>query len=153
MQTFRFGRLATEVALLLAVGWAIAVTMIIPKNIFHFHELVMTTYTNGTMDFSTDATVLIRSLGIVSLMTMGLGLLIGVTMGLTPASHSHAKTAMHVQDSEEYEHVLAAAGLMTIIRTPDGATYQLTEHGRRFLRDYAFLDRELIAKEYSTSHC
>ena len=137
----------------MVVGWAIAVTMIIPKNIFHFHELVMTTYSNGTMDFSTDATVLIRSLGIVSLMTMALGLLIGVTMRVTTTSHTHTKTAMYAQSSEDYEDVLAAAGLMLVTRTPDGATYQLTEHGRKFLRDYAFLDRKLIGNECSTSRC
>ena len=122
--------------MLLAVGCAIAVTMIIPKEIFHFHELVITTYTNGTMDFSTDATMLVRSLGIVSLLTLILGLIIGATMGLTASNIVHVKN--------EYEHELMTTGFVKITPTPDGATYQLTEHGRQFLRDYAFLDREAL---------
>jgi len=124
--------------MLLAVGWAIAFTMIIPKGIFHFHELVITTYTNGTMDFSTDATTLIRSLGIVSLLTLILGLIIGATMGLT------ASNIVRVKNPDEYEHELMTAAFVKVTPTPDGTTYQLTEHGRQFLRDYAFLDREVI---------
>jgi hypothetical protein len=126
--------------MLLAVGWSIAVTMILPKGIFHFHELVITTYTNGTMDFSTDATILVRSLGIVSLLTLILGLVIGATMGLTASSVVHVKEKMN-----DYEHALAAAGFMKITPTPDGVTYQLTEHGRHFLREYAFLDRDALS--------
>jgi len=146
LHTLRFGRvLVTELAMLLAVGWAIAFTMIIPKGIFHFHELVITTYTNGTMDFSTDATILVRSLGIVSLLTLILGLVIGATMGLT------ASNIVHVKKTDEYEHELMATGFVKITPTPDGATYQLTEHGRQFLRDYAFLDREVIAVKSSGS--
>ena len=124
--------------MLLAVGWAIAFTLILPKGIFHFHELTITTYTNGTMDFSTDASILVRSLGIVSLLTLILGLVIGGSMGLTASSADRVKE----KETNGYEHALAAAGFMKITPTPDGVTYQLTEHGRQFLREYAFLDRE-----------
>jgi len=123
--------------MLLAVGWAIAFTLILPKDIFHFHQLTITTYTNGTMDFSTDASILVRSLGIVSLLTLILGLVIGGSMGL-------ALSADRVKETNGYEHALATAGFMKITRTRDGVTYQLTEHGRHFLRDYAFLDREAV---------
>ena len=124
---------------LLAVGWAVAVTLILPKGIYHFHQLIITTYTNGTMDFSTDATVLVRGLGIVSLLTLILGLTIGVTMGLTASSSAHIE-----RKTDEYERVLTTADFMKISTMPHGVTYQLTEHGRRFLRDYAFLNRESV---------
>lgn len=139
LQTLRFSSLmVTELALLLAVGWTIAVTVILPKGIFHFHELIITTYTNGTMDFSTDATALVRSLGTLSLLTLILGLVLGTTMGLTASSVAQVKKTV------EYDHALTAANFVKITSTPDGATYQLTEHGRQFLRDYAFLSREAI---------
>ena len=125
--------------MLLAVGWAIAVTMILPKGIFHFHELIITTYANGAMDFSTDATGLVRSLGILSLLTLILGLVLGTAMGLTASSVAHVK-----ETTVGYDHALTAAGFVKIRPTPDGVTFQLTDHGRQFLRDYAFLDREAI---------
>jgi len=125
--------------MLLAVGWAIAVTVILPKEIFHFHELVITTYANGTIDFSTDATTLVRSLGTLSILTLILGLILGTTMGLT-ASSAHVK-----ERTVEYDDALTAAGFVKKTSTPDGVTYQLTEYGRQFLRDYAFLNREPIA--------
>ena len=138
MQTLRFSRLlVTELTILLTVGSAIAVTLIIPKGIFHFHELIFTTYANGTADFSTDATILVRSLGIVSLLTMILGLVIGATIGLTASNLAQV-------ENKEYKRALMAGGFLKITPTPDGATYQLTEHGRQFLKDYAFLDREHI---------
>jgi len=135
--------LVTELAVLLTVTWTIAVTTIFPKGIFHFHELVITTYTNGTWDFSTDATILVRSLGIVSLLTLVLGLVIGATIGLT------AKNVAHIKKSDGYEQALTSAGFMKITPTADGVTYQLTEHGRHFLRDYAFLDREPVTIQRS----
>jgi len=135
--------------MLLAVGWAIAVTTILPKGIFHFHELVITTYANGAMDFSTDATGLVRSLGILSLLTLILGLVLGATIGLT-ASSVHVKVAEVEEKTARYDHAVSAAGFVKITPTPDGVTYQLTEHGRQFLRDYAFLDREAITVESKT---
>ena len=129
--------------MLLTVGWAIAVTMILPKNIFHFHELVVTIYANGAMDFSTDVTGLVRSIGILSLMTLILGLVLGTAIGLT-ASSVHVKVAQVKEKTVGYDHALTTAGFVKITPTPDGVTYQLTEHGRHFLRDYAFLDREAI---------
>jgi hypothetical protein len=138
MQTLRFrSLLLTELAMLVAVGWTVAVTLILPKGIIHFNELIVTTYTNGTMDFSTDATVLVRSLGILSLLTLTLGLALGAVMGLTASSFARVE-----KKTNEYASSLTTAGFMKITATPDGTTYQLTEHGRRFLREYAFLNRE-----------
>lgn len=125
--------------MLLPVGWAIAVTMIIPKKFFHFHELIVTIYANGAMDFSTDVTGLVRTLGILSLLTLILGLVLGTMMGLTASSVTHVK-----EKTVGYDHALTAAGFVKITPTPDGVTCQLTEHGRHFLRDYAFLDREAV---------
>lgn len=147
MQTLRISRLlVTELAVLLAVGWAIAFAVIIPKGIFHFHELVITTYANGAMDFSTDATGLVRSLGILSILTLILGLVLGTTMGLTVSSVAHLE-----ERTAGYEHALAAAGFLKITPTPAGVTYQLTEKGRHFLRDYAFLNREAITVDEADS--
>ena len=141
LRTLKFGSiLFADFVMLLAIGWVIAVTLILPKGIYHFHQLIITTYTDGTMDFSTDATLLIRGLGIVSLLTMILGLTIGAAMGLTASSFG-ARVERKVKD---YETALTEADFMKITTTPDGTTYQLTEHGRQFLRDYAFLDRESI---------
>lgn len=126
--------------MLLAVSWAIAATIILPKGFYHFHELVITTYANGTMDFSTDATALVRSLGILSGLTLILGLVSGTAMGLTMSNIAHVK-----EKTVEYGDALAAARFVKITSTPDGATYRLTENGRQFLRDYAFLDRQNIA--------
>jgi hypothetical protein len=132
--------------MLLAVGWAIAATMILPKAIFHFHELVITTYANGAMDFSTDSTGLVRSLGILSLMTLILGLVLGTTIGLTASSFAHVN-----EKTVGYDHALTTAGFVKMTRTPEGLTYQLTEHGRHFLRDYAFLNRETVTVHESDS--
>ena len=140
MQTPRFGRLlATELATLLIVGWTIAVTTIIPKDVFHFHELVITTYANGAMDFSTDATGLVRSLGILSLLTLSLGIVSGTAMGLAASSFAQGK-----KRTIKYDEALTSAGFVKIRPTRDGVAYVLTEHGRQFLRDYAFLDREAL---------
>ena len=59
-------------------------------------------------------------------------------MGLTASSFAR------VEKTNEYESSLTTAGFMKITATPDGTTYELTEHGRRFLREYAFLNRESI---------
>jgi len=147
LQQLRVSRiLVTDLAMLLAVSWAIAVTMILPKGFYHFHELIITTYANGTMDFSTDATSLVRSLGLLSMLTLILGLVSGVVMGLTVPNVSHFK-----QKVIEYDDALAAARFVKITSTPDGVTYCLTEHGRQFLRDYAFLERQTITIDESNS--
>jgi len=140
LQTLRFGRLlVTELATLLIVGWTITATTILPKDVFHFHELVITTYANGAMDFSTDATGLVRGLGILSLLTLSLGLVSGTAIGLTASSFAHGK-----KRTGKYDEALTSAGFVNIRPTQDGVAYELTEHGRQFLRDYAFLDREAL---------
>jgi len=132
--------------MLFTVSWTVAAVLILPKGIFHFHEMVITTYANGTTDLSTDASGLIRSLGIVSLLTLVLGLVIGLTIGLSASNFTLANNSdIQLDPTQTYEHALSAAGLMSITRRSDGTTYQLTEHGRQFLRDYAFLrDREAL---------
>ena len=137
MRTLRIGSLlVTELGMILVVGWTITVALILPKGMIHFRELIITTYTNGTIDFSTDATILFRTLGVISLLTLTLGLIIGAAIVLTTSS-------LHVKKkTDDYEKALAAADFMKITNTANGTTYQLTEHGRRFLKDYAFLNHE-----------
>lgn len=60
-------------------------------------------------------------------------------MGLTASSVAHVKEKI-----VGYDHALTAANFVKITSKPDGVTYQLTEHGRQFLRDYAFLNHEAI---------
>jgi hypothetical protein len=149
LQNLRFGNLLfTELAMLLAVGFIVTVTLILPKGIIHFNELIVTTYTNGTVDFSTDASMLVRSLGILSLLTLTLGLALGAAMGLTASSFARVE-----KKTDQYESSLTTAGFMKITAARDGTTYQLTEHGRRFLREYAFLNREPTIASVVDGNC
>lgn len=132
--------LVTELIIVIAVGATVVATLILPKAMFHFQELVVTMYTNGTTDFSANVTPLVSSLGIVSLLTLIFGIAIGAAMSLTASSIPN----VHKKPEEEYEDIVRTAGFMKITTTAEGKTYQLTELGHRFLRDYAFLNRELI---------
>lgn len=108
-----------------------SLVLILPKYSIYSHELTVNYYTNGAMDFSVDATSLVRSLGIISLMTLLLGLTAGAAMGL----------GARLEEAYEYEKAIEKAGFVKITDMPDGTEYQITEYGRRFLRDYAFLNR------------
>lgn len=124
-------KLLIAVATVSIVVAAISLVLILPKYSIYAHELTVNLYTNGAMDFSVDATSLVRSLGIISLMTLVIGLTIGAAMGL----------GARVEKAYEYEKAIEKAGLVKITNVPDGIEYRITEYGRRFLRDYAFLNR------------
>jgi hypothetical protein len=121
-------------------------TLILPKNIFHFQELIIAFYSNGTMDFGVDVTGLVRSLGVISLLTLFLGLTIGTALGLL-ASDSPFSATQTKGHMNEYETALVASGFVKITTALNGTSYQLTEVGRRFLRDYAFLNRGIENNE------
>lgn len=124
-------RLLVAIATVSIVAAAMSLVLILPKYSIYSHELTVNYYTNGAMDFSVDATSLVRSLGIISLMTLLLGLTAGAAMGL----------GARLEEAYEYEKAIEKAGFVKITDMPDGTEYQITEYGRRFLRDYAFLNR------------
>jgi hypothetical protein len=131
--------------ILVVVGTLVG-SLILPNNILHFREVIITFYSNGTMDFGVDVTGLVRSLGVVSLLTMFLGLTIGTALGLITSDFQLSATRTK-GDVNEYETALVASGFVKITTAPNGASYQLTEIGRRFLRDYAFLNRGIENNE------
>jgi predicted transcriptional regulator len=63
----------------------------------------------------------------------------GAAIGLTysPRSKSGIATRQHLG----YEESVSKMGFVEINKTEGGTTYKLTDLGRRFLRDYRFLDR------------
>jgi len=130
----------------LVVAGTIVGTLIVPKNTFYFQELVVNFYTNGTVSLSTDVTGLVRSLGIISLLTLILGLTIGAALGLIAIDLPDEANRTE-GDLNEYEKALASSGFVKVTAASDGTTYQLTEVGKRFLRDYAFLNRRIEDNE------
>ena len=116
----------------LIVVAAISHVLILPKNSIYSHELTLNTYANGAADFSVDATSLVRNLGFVSLMTLILGLTAGAAVGL----------GSRIEKTYGYEEAIKRAGFVKITQVPNGTAYQLTELGKRFLKDYAFLKVE-----------
>jgi hypothetical protein len=131
-----------EAALTCIIALFVASALVLPNYNLHFHKLTVTYYTDGTMDFSTDATALVRSLGTISLLTLGLGVMVGAAVVLTTSELRQTKKSV-----SGYENSLVAGGLITVTPTQEGTAYQLTENGRRFLYDYAFLSRTLRTPE------
>jgi len=138
------------VELAIALGFAAVITqsLILSNNIMHFHQLVLNFYTNGTSDFSTNVTPLVRNLGIVDLLTLTFGVTIGAALTLTAASRGKQTeaTAEGMAHLDQYEKALVASGLVIVARNKDGVTYRVTETGRRFLMEYADLRRKLEQK-------
>jgi hypothetical protein len=121
---------------------AVSLVMIFSRNTFHFHELTVNYYTDGTMDFSADASALVRSLGVISLMTLIFGLAIGSAISLTTSKLLPNSTRIE-ENVDGYEKALMESGFVRVTKATNGTTYQITELGQRFLRDYAFLKREI----------
>jgi hypothetical protein len=129
-----------ELAIVLGLVLTVALVLIIPTTTFHFTKLIVTFYTNGTTDFSTDASSLVRGLGLISLLTLTFGVTMGGAITITVAKASHTRRKL------EYESALAAAGLVNVTIKPDGTTYELTELGHRFLKEYAFLNQKILSR-------
>ena len=71
----------------------------------------------------------------------------GAAMALT--AFDVVKNKRPTTDSlDEFENKVVTAGLLKITPTTNGATYEVTENGKRFLREYAFLS-EKMRKEAS----
>jgi hypothetical protein len=116
--------------------------MILSSNTMHFQRMFVNFYADKSVDFSADVSTLIRSLGIVNLLTLVFGLTVGAAMALTSVEGSRSKVK-DLQKLSQYERTLTLSGLVNVTKTPEGTTYQLTEMGRRFLTEYAYLQRQV----------
>ena len=131
--------LAIELASFCILATLLFAFMSLPSYTFHFEQVTLSHYTNGKVDFSTDVSSLVRSLATVSLLSLVFGVTIGAAIGLTCSPHFGAPKARSGRSN--YEEEMTKMGFVVINKTDEGTTYQLTEHGRQFLREYRFLEK------------
>lgn len=111
--------------------------MFLHSYTFHFEQVTLNYYTNGKVDFTTDASSLVRSLATVAILSLVFGITIGAAVGLTCSPHFEAADS----GPSNYEEEMAKMGFVVITKTDEGTTYRLTDFGRRFLREYRFLEK------------
>ncbi len=133
-----------EMAFVVGFATITVQSIILIKDMMPIHQIFLLRYRDGTLGFGVDVTGLVRSLGVVNLLTLTFGLALGAALVLTlkgsnPAS-GLTEERSHLSD---YERALANSGLVQITRTEEGTTYEVTEMGRRFLFEYADLQRTL----------
>jgi len=131
--------LAVELGSLTLLVSALFVAMFLNSYTFHFEQLTLNFYTNGKVDFTTDASSLVRTLGTVAFLTLFFGITVGASIGLTYSHHVKATESRPGQTN--YEEDVAKMGFVVITKTEQGTTYQLTDLGRQFLKEYRFLDK------------
>ena len=129
--------LAIECALPCVVATLLFALLFSGKYTFHFQQVTLNFYTNGTSDFSANVTSLVRSLGTIAVFSLFLGVVAGAAIGITCSPHIGTRKS----SSNPYDEELTKMGFVIISKTDEGTTYRLTELGRRFLRDYQFLER------------
>ena len=131
--------LVTECALLSALATVLISLMLSRSYTFHFETVAFNYYTNGSSDFTTNVTVLVRSLLTIAVFSLFFGVSTGAAIGFTCSTQIKAtKPASSVSG---YDEEMAKMGFVVINKTSEGATYKLTDLGRRFLRDYRFLEK------------
>jgi len=113
--------------------------MFLHSYTFHFGQVTLNYYTNGKVDFTTDASSLVRSLGTVAMLSLVFGVTLGAAVGLTCSLDFG--TVNSRSGSGNYEEEMARMGFVVITKTEEGTTYRLTDFGRRFLREYRFLEK------------
>jgi hypothetical protein len=134
--------LFTECALF-SITATVLLALVFSRNYtLHFEQVTLNVYTNGTSDFTTNVTSLVRSLGTVAIFSLIFGVATGAAIGLTC---SHNAGASSSTNPNAYEEEVTKTGLVVINKTNEGTTYQLTELGRRFLKEYRFLDKNTKA--------
>ena len=125
---------------LLCVLTTLLITLMFSRNYtFHFDQVTFNYYTNGKVDFTTDATSLVRSLGAVAVLSLFVGVTTGAAIGLTCSLPP--KTSNPASGLTDYEEEMTKLGFVVINKSDGATTYTLTDHGRRFLRDYRFLEK------------
>ena len=105
---------------------------------FHFQQVTLNYYTNGQMDFTANASSLVRSLGTVAMLSLVFGATVGGAIVLTCNPHFERTESRSRRGS--YEEEMSKMGFVVITKTDQGTTYQLTDFGRRFLKEYRFLE-------------
>jgi hypothetical protein len=72
-----------------------------------------------------------------------LSLVFGVASGAAIAltCSPHLKTPDSPTGLSGYEEEMTKAGFVVVNKTPEGTAYTLTDVGRRFLREYRFLEK------------
>ena len=93
------------------------------------------------MDFSTDMTAVVRSLSVLALLTMAVGLLVGTAMGLSSLNLSQTARTIGKATVEESMELLVKSGFVRGLATEGGAKYEITNTGLRFLEEYQSLKR------------
>ena len=131
--------LATEFVLLFALAAPLVALMFLHSYTFHFDQLTLNYYVNGKADFTTDAGGLVRSLATVAVLTLVIGSATGAAIGLTFSSQ--LKLSNSEKGLSRWEEDMTKSGFVEINRTDQATTYKLTVLGRRFLRDYSFLEK------------
>jgi hypothetical protein len=101
----------------------------------------MNLYQNGTADFSTDITALVRSLGIASLGTMLVGVFVGTALGLTYTQKGKGRSV--------YDQTVLRR-FVNEYQTEKGTRFELTEEGLQFLKEYAYLENENVKPQAVT---
>ena len=134
---------------MLVVGGVIVYALIIPTTNYHFHALSLNAYSDGTADFSTDSTRMVRALGGLTLLTLTFGLLVGAAIGLTSINLSRTARTVGKATVEESMELLLKSGFVKSAPTEDGAKYEITNNGLRFLADYQDLKR---SSEQESTH-
>ena len=123
-------------SIVVAVAVVIVYSLILPTTSYHFHELTLNAYTDGTADFTVDATKMTRALSVLALLTMMFGLLIGAAIGLTSINFSRTARTVGKATVEESMELLLKSGFVKSAPTEDGTKYEITDTGLRFLGDY-----------------
>jgi hypothetical protein len=122
-----------EAAVLVVLALGIMVSLVIPAYTYHFHRLSLNLYQNGAMDFTTDTTSLVRSLGVIALATMAVGALVGAAIGITS---SKLNRTVGIPSSGLLQNFVRQYS------TEQGTRYELTDEGLQFLQDYAVLEKQ-----------
>lgn len=130
--------LAIELAFFSVLAIMLIAFMFLHSYTFHFDKVTMNYYTNGKVDFTTDVTSLVRSMSMIVALSLFFGATAGAVVGFTCSPHFLADSP---SGRSEYEENVAKQGLVVISETTEGTTYQLTNLGRRFLREYRFLEK------------
>jgi len=113
--------------------------MFLHSYTLHFGQVTLNYYTNGKVDFTTDASSLVRSLGTVTMLSLVFGVTIGAAVGLTCSPQFDQANSRSRPGN--YEEEMARMGFVVVTKTDEGTTYRLTDFGRRFLREYRFLEK------------
>jgi hypothetical protein len=129
--------LAIELASFSILATLLLALMFLHSYTFHFEQLTLNYYTNGKVDFTTNVSSLVRSLATVAILSLVFGTTIGAAVGLTCSPHFESADSRR----SNYEEEMAKMGFVVITKTGEGTTYQLTDFGRRFLREYRFLEK------------